>query len=530
MVTGSTLIYNMAHAIIFYSFQDVSSHRAAGPYAIASVLRNQGLDVLVVPNCSSISFKGVKQIIENNSDNLLWVGVSTTFSRLLWYNNEKAESYRKTWATSDELTIPDTNLIADINKSNSGFDTLVWYKEELNLIAQWLDEKFQCPLIVGGVNDLSAHGLLLHRNIHSVIGYAENYVKELTENLLQKKKESIPFINNNSSYDDAGFKTSSIHWNKTDLIMPDEWLPLEVSRGCAFNCAYCSFDRKSMFDTYKNPENLRQEIIRNYEQWGVTRYMLIDDLYNDSKEKVRVLYDKVWSKLPFKVEWASYMRLDMFWSDPESIDIVKASGARAGGFGIETLHDVAGRKVGKGLGKTRILETLQNLKEKWNDEILVSAFLIAGLPHEPWDSILETWEWAKTTDLVHGTMWQHFVVVPPHYEFRVKQKKFSRIDQSPDEFGISWPNDSNNWINSVGVTRDQCIELVGRPTSYPFERSLSFQRYASLRYLGWDHWDIVNIKMNSKKGFITWDDARREPLHAREVMMKQHNKILALKS
>ena len=73
--------------------------------------------------------------------------------------------------------------------------------------------------------------------------------------------------------------------------------------------------------------------------------MLVDDLYNDGKKKVRELYDKVWSKLPFDVEWTSYMRLDMFWADPESIEIVKASGARAGNFGIETLHNKAGAKV-----------------------------------------------------------------------------------------------------------------------------------------------------------------------------------------
>lgn len=514
----------MAHAIIFYDTVIRTGTRPAGAYAVASVLRRQGLEVLVVPFCAGLSFNGVKQIIENNSANLLWVGISTTFFKTLQYNKETLENYRNQWRTTQELTLSRDDFQKHPN-ARMNEETLIWDRQELNLLAQWLDEKFQRPLLLGGPNVISKNKLMLHPNVHCVTGYAESYVAEITNNLLQKTQDPIPVLHNNSHYDDIEFKTNSLKWAAHDFIKPNEWLPLEVSRGCSFNCAYCTYERKSTFDSFKNPESLRQEIIENYERWGVTKYILVDDLYNDSKEKVRVLYDKVWSKLPFQIEWASYMRLDMFWNDPESIDIVKASGARAGGFGIETLHTTAGRKVGKGLGKTRILETLQALKEKWRDEIMISAFMIAGLPYEPWDSILESWKWSRTTDLLHGSIWQVLYVRPPFSDFRIVPGTQSTMDKDPYSFDMSWPDNNSNWINSEGVTRNQCLELLSQAWD-PFDTSFGFHKYAQLRQEGIDHHTLIN----AKNGSISLEALGKinQKKHAAELLYL--NKVLKYKS
>ena len=77
----------MAHAIIFVDraprtrqLDLTSLHYThfAGAAKIASELRKDGKDVLIVPNCLNLSFAGIKQIVENNRENLLWVGLSTT--------------------------------------------------------------------------------------------------------------------------------------------------------------------------------------------------------------------------------------------------------------------------------------------------------------------------------------------------------------------------------------------------------------------------------------------------------------------
>jgi hypothetical protein len=217
----------------------------------------------------------------------------------------------------------------------------------------------------------------------------------------------------------------------------------------------------------------------------------MDDLYNDSKEKVRTLYDEVWSKLPFTPEWTSYMRLDMIWSDKDSAKILKDSGARVGTFGIETLHDVAGRKVGKGLGKKRILETLEYLKKVWGDDVLATAMFICGLPDEPEESILETIDWTSKTDLLDGVAYSPLWVTPPTHKSFVL--RLHQIDNQNENFGIKWISDSD-WINGQGLTFSRVCELAKLGNSTKKVGLGSFGHYPEYRRMGWDHQKIAYLK------------------------------------
>ena len=488
----------MAHAIIFVDwapqvnqldFQSPQYGYTAGAYKIASVLRAQGLDVLVVPNCLNLSYFGITELIKQNSNNLLWVGLSTTFM-ITQAAQKDVDQYRESWIHSKSPMIDLSPLLNNDIDAYQSYQ-LIWDVKNLSRLAFFLDKNYSVPLIVGGANSnrIEDHRLR-HPNLHLVNGYAENFIKELTSRQLKNNK-SVPYIIDNKEYDDHEFKTSTIIWKQHDLIDANDWLPLEVSRGCAFDCAYCNYSRKSTFDSFKNPKALREELIRNYETFGVTKYVLIDDLYNDSKNKVRELYDQTWSKLPFKPEWVSYMRLDMFWSDPESAEIIKASGARCGGFGVETLHDQAGRKVGKGLGKARTLETLEMLNKIWKDDVLIAAYFIAGLPMEPEESIQETLDWAANTDLVHGYVWNPMYLTRPS---TLALSTKNRIDSDFDKFGVRWLSDTN-WINSAGMTLERAQQLINQSQpQYPKKKYFTFVDYANFRVAGFDHTTIAGIR------------------------------------
>lgn len=496
----------MAHAIIFtdraprnWIFDNTDFHRAyltypAGAYKIASVLRAQGLDVLVVPNSLHFSLKGIKHIVESNSKGLLWVGISSTLQAI---KSNSFEDYRDSWAHSDQEIIGVDGLFKK-SKTYAGRTEMPWSEAELYLLSEYLDQRFNVPLLIGGsyVSGFKENGNLrkLHDNCHVVSGNAEKYIEDFTRERLKNPTHVPPYVCNNGDYDDVGFRTSKILWNHNDFVTPDSVLPLEISRGCAFNCAYCSYDRKSMFDTYKDPEILRQELIYNYEKFGVTQYMLIDDLYNDSKKKVRELYDRVWSRLPFKPEWSGYMRLDLLWNDPESAEIIKASGARLGSFGIETLHEKAGRSVGKGLGRRRIIESLEHLKKTWGNDVLVSAYFIAGLPHEPLDSIKESMEWSITTDLLYSADWKPLWVTPPDHMAILDPSKTHQISNDNEKYGIRWVTPSI-WENSVGVRFDQvdqmCSDIMHK---IPHGFRVTFADYSDMRASGLTHEQICNLK------------------------------------
>ena len=407
--------------------------RPAGAYKIASVLREHGYTVSVVPNSLKLSFNGVKQFIAANSEDLLWVGISTTFFTV---KSNSIEQYRELWATTDE-PIVDLDILQNRRDYNLSIRTeLAWSTMELNLIADFIKSNYDAPLVLGGawVSQNKDGCLDLPKtNVHLVTEMAEDYVVELSQAL--KLKQPIPFqLLSKEGIQD--FKASAINYISTDYINADEWLPIEISRGCSFKCAYCTYDFKGRDDTTKYAKTLRAEIIRNYEQWGVTKYYLLDDLYNDSDRKVKLLYDEVWSQLPFKPEWVSYLRLDLLWKNPESAKLIEASGCKLGSFGIETMHDLAGKKVGKGLGKQRIIETLEMLDEIWGDRVLINALMIAGLPNEPYEHIVETMDWLNNTDLVDSYFYQPLWVTPPeHKTFVLKQNAMS---EDYEKYQLTW--------------------------------------------------------------------------------------------
>lgn len=535
----------MAHAIIFVDraprtreLDLTSLHYShfAGAAKIASELRKNGMDVLIVPNCMNLSFAGIKQIIENNKQDLLWVGLSTTLMAMR-VTEQDADSYYDLWIKSAESIIDIDFLVKKVD-DRLLHDVILWNAKALGRLSHLCASKYSVPFVIGGAaaNLVKTSGPLVHPNMHVVKGYAESYTKELTQAMTSTPKQDVPYVVNNTVYDNTEFKDSQIIWTDTDFIEPDDWLPIEIARGCAFNCAYCNYPRRGTFDSYRHAESLRQELIRNYEKFGVTKYMLVDDLYNDSKEKVRFLYDQVWSRLPFKPEWTSFMRLDMFWADPESAAIVMASGARYGGFGIETLHDQAGKRIGKGLGKKRILETLTMLKQTWGDQVLVGACMIAGLPFEPIESIQESIDWTMETDLIHGATWQYLKLTPPA-KISLNSNNQSqttldaenaevrtRIDNDFDKFGVKWTDDAN-WINSAGVTTAQSIDVVNRyKPSNPWAGRFNQFIYADARSSGLTHEQIVNIRT----GGIT-EQIMSDSMHlTKNRIMQRLNKVLAI--
>lgn len=483
----------MSHVILFTDRASEQRHRfnstlstvqynfLSGAYKVASVLRKQGLTVLVVPNCFNLSWAGVQHIIDNNSENLLWVGLSTTFFTI--QVPKTIELYRSSWHESKSFVI-DTEVLYQLTSTTTETPwDMVWSAKEFSKIAKWLLNKHKVPLLLGGKPFPVWHQTQFDSNAYWVKGDAESYVKKFTNDCLADKQSIPPLFVNNSDYDNNDFKTDIILYNHGDHINSDDWLPIEIARGCAFNCAYCTYEHKDTTDLYKNPAVLRDELLRNYEMFGVTKYMLMDDLYNDSKDKIRLLYDQVWSKLPFTPEWTSYLRLDMLWADPESVDIIKASGARYATFGVETLHDTAGRKVGKGLGKQRILDTLQTLKDSWQDSVLYNLQMIAGLPHEPIESILESLEWSKTTTLAHSISWNPLVIS--------KDFLISAMEVNNNKYGVTWSG--KEWKNSVGVTKQMVDESVGEYYKNNEYYRVHLGNYPELRSAGLSHQDIVTV-------------------------------------
>lgn len=347
----------MTDCVLFYGsdsprFSGVVKH--AGPYRIASELRSNGFSVQCIdigPMHPAIDTTLLYKLAEKFiTGETLWVGFSITFF---------------------------DNLFGMFD-NNSLFLEFLSYCKSLNP---------KIKFVSGGSKfyDLRKYDFYIFK------GTADREIVEFTQWCKTKQKYNfileIDKTVNCKEYDK--FTTSNIQWMDNDIIFPNESLPIEISRGCIFKCKFCAFpmNGKTKGDWIKHTDTLYNELVYNYEKFGVTNYQFADDTYNDSLDKIRSLRDNVFSKLPFKIQFTTYLRLDLMMRFPESVDILKDSGLKSAIFGIETNVHENGKVIGKGIEFNKQIDFLQKIKDNQFKDILTSSGFILGLPYDTKDSM-----------------------------------------------------------------------------------------------------------------------------------------------
>jgi len=189
---------------------------------------------------------------------------------------------------------------------------------------------------------------------------------------------------------------------------------------------------------------LEEELLTNYEMWGTTRYFIVDDTFNDSTEKMQMFLD-VTKRLPFKISFWCYLRLDLLTAHPEQIPMVKEMGMAQCYFGIETFNKEAGKSVGKGADPDKLKETLYECRRVWGTDISIQAGFIVGLPHEDSKSIMETAKWLAQPDCPIDIKWIVPLSIAAGNHEVLKYMHRSEFDLNSEKYGYNIPNVERFW-------------------------------------------------------------------------------------
>lgn len=402
--------------------------RSVGAYQVASVLRNNNYSTKVIdyfPFLFHRKYDQLLKIIDTIVDNsTLWIGFSSTFFE--GYSMIESNPLR-----SDKIT----HFINYIKSKNNKIKIVLggahaWRKDFSEIINFYVE------------------------------GYSDSSVLELTK-YLDGKNPFFIFKNKTISSDKTAsnfdFTNYMFEWTDEDAIKTNEVLPVEVSRGCIFKCSYCSYplNGKKKLDFIKNPNILYDHFVENYEKFGVTSYMYTDDTHNDSIDKLEFLYNNVYSKLPFKIKFNAYIRLDLLRAHPITIDLLKDSGISSCFFGIESLNYESNKSVGKGMRPDRIIETLLTVREKWNDVFLQGGFIV-GLPNETEKTANQWLDMITNLDFPLD----HITLNPLHLFKNQGSDGYwaNDIEKFPEKYGYSFLT-NDNWISNTGMTKDVAIDL-----------------------------------------------------------------------
>lgn len=405
-----------------------------GAYRLATELRSKGYTVKVIDFTGKliINHKLFKNLLDNLvGDNTIFVGFSSMFFADYETNASKEKGYWERISLNEEL--PNTYPCGQRT-----FD--IWCK--------YIKKLQPNTKIVFGGNKAFPEADISNEVDYLVVGLADTTIVDLANHLRHKTPlkympsathnwKIINYDPNGASFDFPGSVTT---FEETDHIMPGEVLPIETSRGCMFKCKFCAFPllgRKKTDPAYhKHVDCLAREFKENWEKYRVHKYMFVDDTFNETVDKLKIVLDAK-EQSGVDIEFSSYLRVDLIARYPEQISLLKDLGIKSAFFGVETLHPPTAKIIGKGLDGERVKETFYRLQDAWGN-VAMFASLIAGLPEETPESLDAMMTWFNQADnpldgfnlnplYISKTVWPSDIVKNPE-QYGYTMTKTSVID------------------------------------------------------------------------------------------------------
>jgi len=471
--------------ILLTDYTDVlTMQKQYGAHKIAYQLRIAGYEVAVINHLSVFTVDEIKHLLESLvTEQTLFVGVNN-----FYYSS--TENVINNFSEGIQLKESELGSILPHGKN---------YNFEIRKLIKNKNPK--CSLICGGPNTTDSNQ---NKDFdYVVLGYAEKSIVNLANHLahnttLDKSYRSIygPIIINDPKADGYDFSQSYIDYEDHDIIFPDEVLSLEVARGCIFKCTFCQypFNGKKKLDYIRSRDLIVAELLSNFKKFKTTKYIILDDTFNDSVEKCQMMLE-ISKILPFKLEYWAYIRLDLLAAKPETIPMLIDSGCRAMFFGIETFNQKTAITIKKGGSRKKMQDTIKHIKNIAGNQISLNGSFIFGLPHEDLksmqktidyllsdDNLLDTWEVAalriRNKQFSSNLDNSFLSELDLHYEDYGYRPISNNVDNPPSSVKqkwhlFLWENDYTDYTSMAQLASEVMSKMRGRNTE-KFYNTYSF--------------------------------------------------------
>lgn len=173
-------------------------------------------------------------------------------------------------------------------------------------------------------------------------------------------------------------------------VMKQEYTGLGVvslmcTRGCPFNCAFCSNLVMGRRVRFRSPGNVMDEVAWVVDNIGVTSFKIQDDTFTLNKNYVRELAEASKSRFGDKVTYRVNTRVDVF--DEEVAQYLLDMNVRLVAFGFESGSQRVLDKVNKKITIEQSLVAARISKESGFDSTI--GLMMFGLPGETRETIEE---------------------------------------------------------------------------------------------------------------------------------------------
>lgn len=346
---------------------------------------------------------------------------------------------------------------------------------------------------------LEARERLNHYNLDWIIGGNMNHHKNAFKydwNIIQSFAEEkiLSYLSEGKTIKTFDITTFDSYFTSGIGVTAGDVLPIELSRGCQFRCKFCHYPLigKKKGTYIKGMECVEKIFRENYDRNGVTRYLIVDDTFNESEEKIIGLA-KIAQRLPFRLEWVGYNRLDLIGNKPHTAALLKESGLRSTFFGIESFGLKGSHLVGKGWNGKHAKDFLIKLKQEWGTDVTFAIGFIVGLIGDTPKDMFETQRWCVENQM---DSWHYSTLtMAKNNDFVFK----SEFDINAEKYGYEFPNEKDPFFWKHGIWNTHYAGALAEDLndeSYSIYAKFAGLGSATVASAGYSFDEILNTKWN----------------------------------
>lgn len=169
--------------------------------------------------------------------------------------------------------------------------------------------------------------------------------------------------------------------------------PIEMSRGCVFNCSFCNKSVHGRKFKIKSPARIIDELLQ-LKQLGYREFHVLDDQFTTDIAKAKAICEEMIRK-DIAMTWNLRTGIRVDTIDEEFLRLAKRAGCYQVGIGFESGSQECLDAVGKGIKKEQAVRASRMIRDSG---IEIAGFFMFGLPGETLESMRETIDFAIELD------------------------------------------------------------------------------------------------------------------------------------
>lgn len=384
-----------------------------------------------------------------------------------------ASSLRKEFGDMFQFKIINGNLAEEIKSFQPDIVGITSVTKNYNVAKEHarVAKQANLPVIIGGIQ-ISFLPQALTRDMDvGVAGEGERTIIDVMASFAANKrfdKSELSQIEGVIYWDDGKVAATkprpfiqsidSIPYPARDLLVIKKDTSMLSSRGCPYNCAFCSTSRYAGNRVrYASAEYVVEEIEFIYKNYGVEYLTIYDDLFAMNSKRVAEIVELLGAKgILGKIKFLFNMRTDLITE--EIAELFQQMNVHAVGLGIESgcQETLDYLKCG-GVTVEDNAKAIKILKKR---HIIPYCCFIIGSPYESKESILETIRFIKD----NGVREFGFFVLTPYPGTLVWDYAKSRglVSDDMDWSKLDFFTSSNATILSERMSRSEILEICDK--------------------------------------------------------------------